>query len=116
MSGHTPGPWEVRLVRPNKDKGQDFEPTCSILAHHPDPSPHYAGKIRIADIPDPYTDEEVANARLIAAAPELLEQLKIAKSQIGAWSHEAGQRGSTGYYLLMEGFAAAIAKATGGAA
>lgn len=62
---HTPGPWEAigNLVR--------------SPMHQPQGLP--AG-VQIADCRDGYflahTDEAKANARLIAAAPELLEELK----------------------------------------
>lgn len=69
MSGHTPGPWEVdesgdvRQVRPRTDAeraaGQCAGYRVAILASGPaDPS-------------------DGANARLIAAAPEMLEALQM---------------------------------------
>jgi hypothetical protein len=66
---HTPGPWEV--VRHNHVDGELW---LSVNQHADD-----AGmKEWIAEIKYLTTDEarQWANARLIAAAPELLEQLK----------------------------------------
>ena len=60
MSGHTPGPWRVQ----KHHRASTFEPELSIDAD----------KRFIADIGLPPKDsEDRANARLIAAAPELLK-------------------------------------------
>jgi hypothetical protein len=70
---HTPGPWEA--ANPVRFMGTDFIPVvregddlhvCEVYAHEGD-------KI---------TEIEVANARLIAAAPDLLDALKMARSYI----------------------------------
>lgn len=70
MSKHTPGPWEVKSV--DKQTWQigtaDFG---SIVTLH-DP---YRASIRM-------TAEMEADARLIAAAPDLLEALKKVKQMI----------------------------------
>jgi len=61
MSKHTPGPWEVRQAETG----------------HTAVYPH-GGRERIADIycPLDINGNHAANARLIAAAPELLEACK----------------------------------------
>lgn len=65
MSGHTPGPWEA-----------DFEANtnCIEIFH-----PYMGGRTAICGVmneaQDDSTDEDRANANLIAAAPELLEAL-----------------------------------------
>ena len=93
MSKHTPGPWRVV---------EDRVPASLEV---------YAGKTAIAECwrrADALT--ELANARLIAAAPELLASLQImvdrfidTEGSFGAWENEA-----------IEVARAAIAKATGG--
>lgn len=60
MSGHTPGPWVVLQNPMSHD--------CIT-----------SDDCRICDMPrwdDEYAEEETANARLIAAAPELLGELE----------------------------------------
>lgn len=68
---HTPGPWTAEWCRPDKAKGHTFEPRCWISGI----TPEY-GSVRLADIPDPVDDNAEANARLIAAAPDMLEEAK----------------------------------------
>lgn len=73
MSKHTPGPWKLYriasdVVFVNEDRIARGE---SIPAYNR----------KIAEMPnwsDENYDEKMANARLITAAPELLEELKIA--------------------------------------
>lgn len=96
MSGHKPGPWAyikpdgitVRYPQVYSDTG----PVCNAT---------WTGDVR----------ETHANARLIAAAPELLEALQ---------GLAAGDFGAGEWTDVMEAFAqmarAAIKKATGGAA
>src|SRR5690606_24171312 len=69
---HTPGPWTLETVR-----------TSSGLCHKVGPFPWKQGKENHACIYDDYpalgsdgTPELVANARLIAAAPDMLAALK----------------------------------------
>jgi hypothetical protein len=121
---HTPGPWKVAAcchVRSNHIGEWIHE---SIIAAENDdhPSPcvatvtcrEYRNNYALAHSPDP---EQLANARLIAAAPELLAALqeaervirwaaqeadgRIKREIVGGWKHHAN--------LARE----AIAKATG---
>jgi hypothetical protein len=57
MSKHTPGPWYCRPV------------------NHPDPEVYACYEIQV-DSDGVFIDEAAANARLIAAAPEMLSLLK----------------------------------------
>ncbi|TWI04845.1 hypothetical protein IP90_00985 [Luteimonas cucumeris] len=72
MSGHTPGPWTLDTVR-----------TTSGLCHKVGPFPWKDGKTNHACVYDDYrgcgdgTPELVANARLIAAAPDLFDSLSL---------------------------------------
>ena len=63
MAEYTPGPWRVRE---NARHSQEY---CDLTI---------CGDIwRLADINGPQYDHQEANARLIAAAPELLEALQF---------------------------------------
>lgn len=90
---HTPGPWHLGKRAAAKaiygDKGEEV---CQMLGHFN------------AD------DENLANARLIAAAPELLEALQVIASQsLGDdWTAEQA------ITFVKEHARSAIAKATGG--
>lgn len=89
MAEHTPGPWR----------------SCDGLVFRDEPEPGRA----IADCRD-YADAEAeANARLIAAAPELLAALTLFEGEFGSLDSHCG------HITKMTQFArAAIAKATGG--
>jgi hypothetical protein len=67
MNKHTPGPWSLTKSGVSVD----------------------AGKIRIRMEAGGQTDEIKANARLIAAAPDLLDELRIMRDwlqeQLGEW-------------------------------
>jgi hypothetical protein len=108
MSGHTPGPWTMETVR-----------TSCGVCHRigPFPPPEWSAKREgWACVYDDFpasgrgTPQLVANARLIAAAPDLLAALEsiacIDISEVGAWEKVAGRMQAT----ALE----AIEKATGG--
>lgn len=65
MSGHTPGPWEVL--------GSEYDGTLYVMPAGV--SAGRGGNRTVAVIPE-WTENRDANARLIDAAPELLEALK----------------------------------------
>lgn len=84
MSAHTPGPWEA--VLPNDPRGQPVPYYCglvSLVSH--DPSISIVAS-------DGYVESGAweANARLIAAAPDLLESLTslLAAIEPGGFSLE----------------------------
>ena len=107
MNKHTPGPW--RKVTANDYKSLGVETVSDDI---------YA-RVTICEIQlahgEPFNsdenDEPKANARLIAAAPELLEALKKATMAL-AW-HEQ-EHGVAMDAVIVEQARAAIAKATGG--
>lgn len=94
---HTPGPWEVNGYA--IEAVDETDPTWSIFI------------ASVEDIDDEYGNTD-ANARLIAAAPELLEACEVAKAALkslipGATNVSA--EGDTDYELIC----AAIRKAKG---
>ena len=94
MSAHTPGPW--RAV-PNAPGISD-----TVID---------SGRMVVADvISRKSTDELRANARLIAAAPDLLEALRALVDL-----QEANEASETKALDFWDHARAAIAKATGGA-
>lgn len=98
MSKHTPGPW----ITDDVHKGDMMRFVMSDLR----PFPHTIAKLELAQ--DRETQE--ANARLIAAAPELLEALK----SLLAWAQAVhGPRPVYINYAGMDVARDAIAKAEG---
>ena len=93
MSGHTPGPWNV-------DEKHAHPQALRVLA----------GRQVIADV-NVYTFACGDNARLIAAAPELLALLKLLRDD---WFEPHYGLNDIGYAaLLRDRIRAAIAKAEG---
>lgn len=106
---HTPGPW-VAQERSNS----------MIDIHHSFGNVKGAITLSLCRVQsrESWIDESKANAALIAAAPELLEALKLALKALDAIGDEmtVGERyTNAGQYLLdsLNPARAAIAKATG---
>lgn len=102
MSAHTPGPWEMKRLIDNSGK-----PYSTLYEAHIDITPCMIW----APIGNA---EQEANARLISAAPELLEALETAAE----WMESLRASGDAGYWNWSEGdqyskALAAIAKAKG---
>lgn len=76
MSAHTPGPWKVEgyNVRQSGQYGTRMIADICYTGPHHTPPDEYPKSCRLAD---------EANARLIAAAPELLESLEISMFYLG---------------------------------
>lgn len=87
---HTPGPWKVR---------EDYAGAQSVVS----------ADAFLARVGPPNTEQAEANARLIAAAPELLEALQGLLAAV-----EQGTLPGSG--KAQDAARAAIAKATGSAA
>jgi hypothetical protein len=101
MSKHTPGPWKtVARNYPIADTG-DYDGCWEVLTGDP--------KKPIVQIWGD-SDEDEANARLIAAAPDLLEALK---NIVNLWDHHASAHGDGTIFPLHVAARAAIAKAEG---
>lgn len=95
MSKHTPGPWEI---------------TVNNYDHY---GIHQAGMngMAIIWINKQHSEMDDANARLIAAAPELLEALRQAADELDAIMNQKGHTAKT--RAIRDTSYAAIAKAQG---
>jgi hypothetical protein len=103
MSKHTPGPWRYR-------KGDEW--SHSVVTDHgtlPDGSEN---AWTVATL-NKNRDEHEANAKLIAAAPELLEALILLEKEMVLSGN--AQSVDYGWKPAIEKTRAAIAKATGAA-
>lgn len=97
---HTPGPWGIDryVVKSGDDEGAEMLSIKNVCRISQQPNGHKQDE----------TDE--ANARLIAAAPELLEALERAADEL----HRAQNSNGSQWLIDEEAKArAAIAKATG---
>ena len=75
---HTPGEWKLGIRQPNS----------SYFIYGP-----LGEEVADCDRLTNFTDENQANAQLIAASPELLDACKIAMELIKTnWPHEHGNR------------------------
>lgn len=104
MTTHTPAPWKADTVVNSEDLHMEVyipNRTLAYVLHYPN---------------DITTDETAANARLIAAAPELLEALKALENltNIPAFRQAANKAGYMAQFSTAKDTArAAIAKAEG---
>lgn len=103
-TSHTPGPWEWDDDAIFSSEPIDFESHAPWLCAKGITTPVLRGEIMCSD---------PANARLIAAAPDLLEALILLQHEM----IESGNARSTdyGWKPAIEKTSAAIAKATGAA-
>lgn len=96
---HTPGPWEIWELQ-DRDYSVEIasvEAGCTVgAAYH------------INDDPVTPCEETMANARLIASAPELLEALQIAAGFI-----ESGESCGYDFFEVRAAWRRAFAKAEG---
>jgi hypothetical protein len=102
MSTHTPSPWRARRL--NASHGiytSNGTKVCTV------PASNFAN----------IDQRRAADARLIAAAPELLAALKLATESLagGLWDYGPGQDEHERCNEVIEQLRAAIAKAEGGA-
>lgn len=80
MSKHTPGPWQTGREDMQSYDGATGEPFSSVYANDPRGKMHMGSRLPlvVARMPGGEVDreEEKANARLIASAPDLLTACK----------------------------------------
>lgn len=88
MSAHTPGPWSVEY---DKTGGYD----CMTSGYHVGPPSALRGVRSVVTVDTRRNDNEdpesEANARLIAAAPEMYEALKLFVTASMGGSNSAGE-------------------------
>lgn len=80
---HTPGPWKVSQVVPNSElpKGKRKTGYSGSIGYVWTDRP-YPGGVCLAEVRGHYVGEEEANARLIAAAPDLLAALEAVNGML----------------------------------
>jgi hypothetical protein len=86
---HTPGPWQFAMGGVTKDWPQVESPTGALIART-------------------YDVNAEDNARLIAAAPAMLDLLCIARDELAQLNQHENDNG-----VLLDAIDAAIAQATG---
>lgn len=99
MGNNTPGPWRHETV---------FDQRGNPCAYSVWPCNQSGGRNRICMTPDGTTCENLSNAQLIAAAPDLLAALKLAKEYVDGTIGFSGERENT-----LSTIRAAIRKAEG---
>jgi hypothetical protein len=104
MSNHTPGPW-VTIDRPA------YNEVCIQHANNEKGAPSLnIAKITVREC---WRDEQNANARLVSAAPDLLEALR---DMLSGWKYIRESHGDlygVGWDRAQEKAVSAIAKAVG---
>ena len=78
-NNHTPGPWAPAIDRDSFDSRLDV---FRVLAVESKPDPQ--GPLTVAKVNHHLANESLANARLIAAAPEMLDALHLALACLDA--------------------------------
>lgn len=99
---HTPGPWH----------GTTYIDPSSIAISSEDREERSAVPVCEVSVGfnEPFNGEQIANARLIAAAPDMLEAAKNARTVILNFVEAHGDSGAS---LIIRQLDSAIAKATG---
>lgn len=98
---HTPGPWNARHVRRSGNG--------SARIDIDGPSMAWVAEVKIG----PNFQQAMADARLIAAAPDLLEALQATLAQCLAWQGEPNEYSCEVHSEIIRHARAALAKATG---
>ncbi|MFO1080825.1 MAG: hypothetical protein U1E23_09395 [Reyranellaceae bacterium] len=111
MNKHTPGPWRAVPISGYRDHGARkpiFSDGYWHISANPDLNP-----VAVVDHADdhyePTRREAEANARLIAAAPMLLEALKEADKALSQYGWYMGERGPKGAGMRSQILAAIAA-------
>lgn len=107
MSNHTPGPWKAEPPTPDPEYGESPKYHWTIRA----PGTSFGCiSFQLAELSSMNRPEDEADARLIAAAPDLLEALVTAERFMSGFEGDSMQVGIEGYLRQIR---AAIAKASG---
>lgn len=126
MNKHTPGPWLCRKSYPNQTywavRPLDYPDGNESLATIQVRGFPFSGPDNNENGYNQAVAEAEANARLIAAAPELLEAIKAALDSFREKECSCDGEGVDGrtvghgcfFHRIEDGLRAAIAKATGG--
>lgn len=99
MSDHTPGPWEAKNQNGHGGIGVDSANRCVATVYLGVTSSRREWGKETFDQPENY--ETVANARLIAAAPDLLEALKHLTNILSDDDSDYPDLGL--YHMVMDG-------------
>jgi len=109
---HTPGPWAVQGLGPVRPEYPDWN-------HYAIRSPENICLAVVHEVDRYGADRALPDARLIAAAPELLKACKAVSEwhqhSVGCPASEIGAIGDSGCDCGLAAVRAAIAKAEGGA-
>ncbi|MFX1724975.1 hypothetical protein [Stenotrophomonas sp. AS1] len=98
-SKHTPGPWALESVDTSVGSCHKIGPFPSAGVRSEVHACVYADRLRLGlDDESPIAVELLANARLIAAAPELLAELQRAQEFIDSIRQELHQRRVADWY------------------
>lgn len=103
MSAHTPGPWKIDRYHPSRSPFGISRDTGDAMQNK--------SVINSGGFARKATDEAEANARLIAAAPDLLEALTLLHNNLAEYQVLNKLGGYDNHDMKMA--RAAIAKATG---
>jgi hypothetical protein len=101
MSKHTPGPWFIKTE--GKTIGIGVQSLSGIARINPFGNENEGEPI----------ETDMANAKLIAAAPDMLEALKLAETRLNELEKHFGKQGHSSSDTIKQ-IKAAIAKATEG--
>lgn len=83
---HTPGPWNLETVETSLGTCHKIGPFPSLGVYPQTHACMYADNVRLTDYGNSAVgDELLANARLIAAAPELLELVDDLRGRLAAF-------------------------------
>ena len=96
MSNHTPGPWSLEFVGNTEPSGTGHD-LWDVM-----------GPNLLVSVAENVHDR---NARLIAAAPEMYEALRLAQESIGRFTSDEGSTDRD--FDIADTVAAALAKANG---
>jgi hypothetical protein len=103
MSKHTPGPWAFLEEGRTEEDGNRCRPLTICGPNHDDLANVYSSDDATVSIP---RSEAIANARLFAAAPDMLQTLR----DLDGWLDNSGFTDAHPWRISIR---AAIAKATG---